>query len=54
MMMCGLLHALATLPQGTKFATHLKRGWLVPRDLLDVLKGKTLPCRDSYSTTSSS
>jgi len=40
MVMCGLLHALATLPQGTKIATHLGRGWLVLRAFPDVLKGK--------------
>jgi len=54
MVIYGRFHALANLPQGTKFATHLGRGWLVPRALLDVLKEKNFPCQDSYSTPSSS
>ena len=54
MVTCGLLQALATLPQGTKVGTHLGRGWLVPRSLLGVLKGNILPRLDSYSTPSSS
>lgn len=54
MVTCGLLQALATLRQGTKVGTHLGRGWLVPRALLDVLKGNILPRRDSYSRPSSS
>ena len=54
MVTCGLFQALATLPQGTKVVTHLGRGWLVPRALLDVLKRNILPRRNSYSTPSSS